>query len=323
MWRSGGLGGQPASGSITTLSIRRAPPTWAATAIRTGRPVSPSTGSRVSASRASRYSGSIAAAASSIRAAARPASSESRRERLLLGGGQGARDGDGAGAVGGLEVDVAAAHRQAVLLAHGRHHLDPQREVEVAHHPLDHRRLLGVLLAEVGDVGADDVEELGDDRGDAAEVAGAAALGVAVEDRGEVAGDLDRGGGAVGVDLGDVGGEDEVDARLAGQAQVALLVARVAVEVLVRAELGRVDEEAHHDDVALGAGGAQQRDVALVEEAHRRDEADRAAFAPGRGQGGAQLIDPAHDAGGSAGGDGVAGKRSPDSSGPCLRGSRP
>ena len=75
------------------------------------------------------------------------------------------------------------AHRQPVGLAHGRQHLDPHREVEVAGHAADHDRLLGVLLAEVGDVGADDVEELGDDGGDAAEVLGAAARGVAVEDR--------------------------------------------------------------------------------------------------------------------------------------------
>ena len=101
----------------------------------------------------------------------------------------------------GVEVGVARAHRQAVGLAHGRQHLDPQREVEVADHAPDHRRLLGVLLAEVGDVGADDVEELGDDGGDAAEVLGAAARGVAVEHLGQAAADLDRGGEALGVDL--------------------------------------------------------------------------------------------------------------------------
>ncbi len=31
-----------------------------------------------------------------------------------------------------------------------------------------------------------------------------------------------------------------------------------SLEVLAGPELGRVDEEAHHDQVALGAGGAQQ-----------------------------------------------------------------
>ena len=57
------------------------------------------------------------------------------------------------------------------------------------------------------------------------------------------------------------------------------LVARVGVEVLGRAELGRVDEQRHHDDVAVLAGAAQQRQVALVEGAHRGDEPDAAARA--------------------------------------------
>ena len=264
--------------------MRRAPPTWAATAIRTGRPFSPATGCSSSASRASRYSGSMPALASSRRAASRPAC-ERLRAGAALGGAQRAREGDGALAGVGVEVGVARAHRQPVGLAHRRQHLDPHREVEVAGHPPDNGRLLGVLLAEVGDVGADAVEELGDDGGDAAEVLGAAARGVAVEHLGQAAADLDRGGEAVGVDLLDRRRVDEVGPGLGGQAQVALLVARVALEVLAGAELGRVDEEAHHDHVALGAGGAQQREVALVQVAHRRHQADRAARRGGPGPG--------------------------------------
>ncbi len=87
--------------------------------------------------------------------------------------------------------------------------------------------------------------------------------------------DLDLGGKALGVDDLDRRRVDEVDAGLGGEAQIALLVARVAVEILFGAELGGVDEEAHDDEVTLGAGGAQQREVALVQEAHRRDQADR------------------------------------------------
>ena len=56
-------------------------------------------------------------------------------------------------AVGRGEVDVAAAHRQPVGLAHRGHRDDVDREVEVAHHPPDEQQLLGVLLAEVGAVG--------------------------------------------------------------------------------------------------------------------------------------------------------------------------
>ena len=57
--------------------------------------------------------------------------------------------------------------------------------------------------------------------------------------------------------------------------RVALLVAGIAREVVARPELRLVDEEAHHDAVALGARGLEQRLVAGVERAHRRDEADR------------------------------------------------
>ena len=62
--------------------------------------------------------------------------------------------------------------RQAVGLADGRHpdHLDA--EVEVGRHPADQHQLLVVLLAEVGAVGADGAEQLGDDGQHAAEVPG-------------------------------------------------------------------------------------------------------------------------------------------------------
>ena len=74
----------------------------------------------------------------------------------------------------GVEADVAAGQREAVGLAHGRDDLELDRQVEVAHHPAQDRDLLRVLLAEEGDVGRDDVEQLGDDRADAGEVARAA-----------------------------------------------------------------------------------------------------------------------------------------------------
>ena len=137
----------------------------------------------------------------------------------------------------GLQVGVARAHRQPVGLAHGRQPLDPDGDVEVADHAPDHRQLLGVLLAEVGDLGLDRVEELGDDGGDAAEVPGAAPRRVAVEHLGQAL-DLDRGREALGIDLLDRGRVDVVDAGLGGEPRVALLVARVAVEVLARRRTG-------------------------------------------------------------------------------------
>jgi hypothetical protein len=56
--------------------------------------------------------------------------------------------------------------------------------------------------------------------------------------------------------------------------RVASFVPRVALEVLAGRELGRVDEVADDDDVALLAGRADQGEMALVECAHRRHKAD-------------------------------------------------
>ena len=70
--------------------------------------------------------------------------------------------------------------------------------------------------------------------------------------------------------------EHEVDARFGGGGQILGLVARIGIEVGGRTELGRVDEQAHDDGRALRAGGLDQGQVAGVQGAHRRNEADRA-----------------------------------------------
>ena len=140
---------------------------------------------RSAAHSTSTYSGSIPAAPSSACAAAEdvvaraPAAatrSAARSARLSAGARSRSRR---------RQVGVAGAEREAVRLADGRAHLDAHRDVEVAHQPPDHERLLVVLLAEVGDVGSAHVEQLGDDRRDAAEVAAAAAARGAAQHVGE------------------------------------------------------------------------------------------------------------------------------------------
>ncbi len=59
--------------------------------------------------------------------------------------------------------------------------------------------------------------------------------------------------------------EQEVDTRRLGGVRVALLVARIAGEVLGRPKLRGVDEEARDDDVALVAGRRKERNMAGVE----------------------------------------------------------
>jgi hypothetical protein len=105
------------------------------------------------------------------------------------------------------------------------------------------------------------------------------------------AGDGDRRGEAGRVD--DLGrrGEQDVGAGRGGQLGVAGLVARVGVEVGGLVELRGVDEERHDDGRAALARLLDQGEVALVQRAHRRDQADR----PRRlAQRGADVVDGAH-----------------------------
>ena len=78
----------------------------------------------------------------------------------------------GRGALLGREVDVARRQREAVGLADGRAGDDLGRDRQVERHPADDHDLLGVLLAEVGVLGADEVEQDRDDRRHPVEVAG-------------------------------------------------------------------------------------------------------------------------------------------------------
>ena len=103
-----------------------------------------------------------------------------------------------------------------------------------------------------------------------------------------------------GIDLLDGRGEQQIGALGLGQRGVASLVAWVGGEILAGAELGRVDEQRHDDHVGLRARPADQRQVALVERAHRRDQRDALSGRARGGERGAQVgdrADRAHGAG--------------------------
>src|SRR5207249_10002599 len=72
----------------------------------------------------------------------------------------------------------------------------------------------------------------------------------------------------------DRGNEDCVDAFGLEQPEIALFVARVALEVLAGAELGRVDEDGDDDMIVVRVRSTDEGEVALVQIAHGRDEAD-------------------------------------------------
>src|SRR3954454_15211086 len=196
-----------------------------------------------------------------------------RIHAVLRRGSQGSVEDSRLGPLPFAEPYVPAAQRQAVRLPHGRHDADLEREVEVAHHPAEHRDLLRVLLAEVGAVRLDDIEQLRDDRADAREVARPPVR--ALEDLAEALDDYLR-ARAVAVDLVQPGREEHVGALLLGDPRVAALVARIGLEVARVVELRGVHEQRDDHQIGLGARGPDQRLVAGVEGAHGGDEPDAA-----------------------------------------------
>ena len=96
-----------------------------------------------------------------------------------------------------------------------------------------------------------------------------------LEDRAEPL-DLDPGLEAGRVDLLGLRDVEHVHAGVLGELGVAGLVARVAGQVLAFRELGRVDEQAGDHELVLLARGPEEREVALVEGAHRRHQPELA-----------------------------------------------
>src|SRR5207244_9002489 len=84
---------------------------------------------------------------------------------------------------------------------------------------------------------------------------------------------------------------------LGGEPAVVRETARVALEILLRAELQRIDEDAQHHAIGMIPGAVHEAQVALVERAHRGDEPDAAAFRALGARPGAHLPwlgDPVH-----------------------------
>ncbi len=82
---------------------------------------------------------------------------------------------------------------------------------------------------------------------------------------------------------------DQIGAEGAQLLDILGLVARIAGEVLVRTELGRVDEDADHDTLAGVESALDQRQMPAVQGAHGRHQSDPiAGRAPG-GDPGAQI----------------------------------
>ena len=86
---------------------------------------------------------------------------------------------------------------------------------------------------------------------------------------------IDRGREIRRIHRGDVRRVDEIDAGLAQLHDVVVEGARIAVEILVRTELQRVDEDGGDDGRVLRARAFDQRQMPRVQCAHRRNQSER------------------------------------------------
>ncbi len=174
------------------------------------------------------------------------------------------------------QIGVARREGETVGIALGRHPDDLDGESLVPNHLPDDGELLEILLSEQGDVGADLVEQPRHHRRHAVEMARA---GGAVETLAEASG-ADRDLGAARIHGLDVRRPDEGAAFLLQQLGVGRLPPGVGGKVLMRRELGRIDED-RGDDVARPAPPFRdQRHVAGMERAHGRDEGDNTPVRP-------------------------------------------
>ncbi len=151
--------------------------------------------------------------------------------------------------------------------------------------------MLVVFLAEVGAVGLHEIQELQDDRGHAAKVP---------RPRGALPPLGQRLDGHPGREPGRIHEgrrrrEDELNAFGAEVREITGQVPRVALEVFVRSELRRVDEDADDHPLALVAGLTDESEVALVQRAHGGHEAERSGDGRSPGPQGREALDHVHD----------------------------
>ena len=146
-------------------------------------------------------------------------------------------------------------------------------QVEIARHGADHCQLLPVLLAETGDIGADLIEQFAHDRGDPVEMAGTVR---AAKARTHPA-DRDRAGETVRIHRLDRRGPQQVCPLGFQHRRILCQLAGIGVEILVRAELGRVDEDRHRNTVGQPLCFSDKRQMPFVQRAHRGHQCQRPA----------------------------------------------
>ncbi len=183
---------------------------------------------------------------------------------------QGVDQAQGLRALRGGKINIARTHGQAVGFANDRHPDDFHRQVEIVGHASNHRQLLEILAPEKRQMRLDNGEQLGHHRGHATKVPRPAAPAKGI---GQPF-DIDIGGVPKGVHLPRFRGENQIDAGGFGESRVPAQIAGIGFEILPLPELGRVDEDRQHQQIASLAPLVEQRTMAVVQITHCRHEGD-------------------------------------------------
>jgi hypothetical protein len=110
--------------------------------------------------------------------------------------------------------------------------------------------------------------------------------------------DLDLRREALGIKFADTRREDDVGQSLFGQLdEIAVEVAGIAVEILMRRELGRVDEDTDDDALRARPRLCNKREMPRVQRAHGRHKSDAGAFAAPVRHRGTEARDSGDDSG--------------------------
>ena len=169
------------------------------------------------------------------------------------------------------EVFVAARERQTGSLAHDRHTMDFDIEVQVLHHAFDEEHLLVILLAKIGMVRPGNEEKLGDDGQNTAEMSRAVSAAVQAFE-GLVAYHGKRVTGRI--HLLHARCKDKVGSQGFGEFRVGLEALGVLVQILVLAELDRIQKYTDNRNITILHRFPDKRCVTFVQSAHRGDETD-------------------------------------------------
>ncbi len=183
------------------------------------------------------------------------------------------------GAIFGHQIGVARRQRQAVIITLGWHADNLDFQIKVEHQTPDDGKLLKIFLAKQRGIGPHLVEQLGDNRRDAVEMARPCYPVQPLAN----AGHRNIGCKPGRIHLVGAGRPQNGAAGFRQQPGVRCLASRVAREIFACPKLARVDENGCHDMVRHQLCCLDQRDMPGVQRAHGGHQRDaRAACAQGK-----------------------------------------